>query len=97
MSKSLFIDDKNIAQLRRDMVRFGQLQLRNAALAEDAVQEALTAAFASRDRFSGLSAMKTWIFSILRNKIVDLIRDQSRTTPISSFIQQEMNMDQVID
>jgi len=38
------IDDASIAAIRRDMLKFAQLQLRDAELVEDAVQEALLAA-----------------------------------------------------
>ena len=68
------IDNQFVAEVHRDMLRFAQLQLRDASLAEDAVQEALTAALTSTQQFSGRSALKTWVFGILRNKIVDLIR-----------------------
>lgn len=70
--------DTDIAALRLDMLRFARLQLRDQASAEDAVQEALTAAYASRDRFSGNSQVKTWVFSILRHKIIDIIRQRTR-------------------
>ena len=38
------------------------------------------AALASAKDFAGRSALKTWVFAILRNKIIDHIRQQSRTT-----------------
>ena len=41
------IDNAFVEQVRRDMLAFAQLQLRDAALAEDAVQDALTAALTS--------------------------------------------------
>lgn len=69
-------DDLNLAQLRHDMVRFARLQLRNQELAEDAVQDALTAAFTASGSFEHRASMKTWVFSILKNKIVDLLRDR---------------------
>lgn len=62
------------------MQKFAQLQLRDAAPAEDAVQEALAAAPVDQHSFSGRSALKTWIFGILRNKIIDLIRRKNRST-----------------
>ncbi len=43
-------------------------------LAEDLVQETLLAALQSRDRFAGRSSVRTWLFSILRHKIVDVYR-----------------------
>jgi RNA polymerase sigma factor (sigma-70 family) len=64
--------------LRPDLLRFARLQLRDAGAAEDAVQETLLAALTGSHRFESRSSYKTWLISILRNKIVDIIRDQSR-------------------
>jgi RNA polymerase sigma-70 factor (ECF subfamily) len=74
----LWLQEAEIATLRRDMLRFTKLQLRDVATAEDAVQEALSAAYATRERFAGRAQVKSWIFSILRNKIIDQIRSQTR-------------------
>jgi RNA polymerase sigma-70 factor (ECF subfamily) len=74
----LWLQEAEIATLRRDMLRFAKLQLRDVATAEDAVQEALSAAYATRGRFAGRAQVKTWIFSILRHKIIDQIRSQTR-------------------
>ncbi|HTH95131.1 MAG TPA: sigma-70 family RNA polymerase sigma factor [Rhodocyclaceae bacterium] len=63
-----------LESLRRDMLRFARLQLRNDSIAEDAVQEAFIAAYEKRDSFGGRSSLKTWVFTILRNKIIDMIR-----------------------
>lgn len=79
-SEQLLIDEAFLDGMRRDMIKFAHLQLRDAAQAEDAVQEALLAAIGNAKAFSGRSAMKTWVFAILKNKIVDLIRRQARTT-----------------
>lgn len=76
--------DTDIAALRLDMLRFARLQLRNQASAEDAVQEALTAAYAGRDNFAENSQLKTWVFSILRHKIIDIIRQRTRR-PVQSL------------
>lgn len=91
------IDDTFVNQVRRDMLAFAQLQLRDAALAEDAVQEALAAALTGGRDFAGRSALKTWVFGILRHKIVDLIRQQARTTPISAFGGDDDDLDQAFD
>ncbi|HNB06283.1 MAG TPA: sigma-70 family RNA polymerase sigma factor, partial [Thauera aminoaromatica] len=64
--------------IRRDMLRFARMQLRDSGAAEDMVQEALMAAMRSAKSFAGRSAFKTWMFAILRNKIVDHIRASSR-------------------
>ena len=75
-----------LADLRRDLLRFAELQLRDQSAAEDTVQEALTAAFSGQDRFTGRAALKTWVFAILKNKIVDTLRHRQRTAPITSLI-----------
>lgn len=97
MAEAILIDNDFIATVRRDMLKFAQLQLRDAAMAEDAVQEALAAALTGERSFSGRSALKTWVFGILRNKIVDQIRRNSRTTNISALGDDEREMDQAFD
>lgn len=59
------------------MVRFASLQLRDPTLAEDVVHETFDAALSS-NRFEGRSSFKSWVFSILRNKIIDIFRERSR-------------------
>ena len=71
-------DDASITAIRRDMLRFARMHLRESCAAEDMVQEALMAAMTSAKRFAGRSAFKTWMFAILRHKIVDHIRASSR-------------------
>jgi RNA polymerase sigma-70 factor (TIGR02943 family) len=71
-------DDPSIVVLRRDMLRFAKIQLRDAAAAEDMVQEALIAAMDNVAGFAGRASLKTWMFAILRNKIIDFIRKSSR-------------------
>ncbi len=72
------IDEGALTALRGDMVRFAALQLRDAAAAEDAVQEALTAALGAREGYAGRAKLKTWVFGILRNKIIDVLRERIR-------------------
>lgn len=71
-------DDPAIVTIRRDMLRFAQLQLRDAGAAEDMVQEALMAAMSNAKSFAGRAALKTWMFGILRHKIVDHLRASAR-------------------
>ena len=91
------IDTEFLTEIRRDMIRFASLQLRDDSLAEDVVQEALLGAMANAKSFSGKSALKTWVFSILRNKIVDQIRQKSRTTNVSSLSPEEASLDQAFE
>jgi len=91
------IDDKYLEEIRRDMIKFAHLQLRDEAQAEDVVQEALVAALDNTREFAGRSALKTWIFAILKNKIVDLIRLQVRTTNVSALSAEEESLDQAFE
>lgn len=60
------------------LMRFARLQLRNEAWAEDAVAETLLAALERPDAFSGRSGRNTWLVGILKHKIIDQIRRNSR-------------------
>ena len=91
------IDKEFLTEIRRDMIKFASLQLRDDALAEDVVQDALMGAMANAQGFAGKSALKTWVFSILRNKIVDQIRQKSRTTNISALSPAEESLDQAFE
>jgi RNA polymerase sigma-70 factor (ECF subfamily) len=69
--------------LRPYLLRYAALQLRDAAAAEDAVQDALLAALSGEANFAGRSNLRTWLTGILKHKIVDAIRRQSRERPAS--------------
>lgn len=90
-------DSDTLATLRPDLLRFARLQLRDAAAAEDVVQETLLAALNNAQQFAGRAALKTWVFGILKHKIVDLIRLQSRSTNVSAFSAEEESMDQTFE
>jgi RNA polymerase sigma-70 factor (ECF subfamily) len=79
------VDPRTLTALRRDMLRFARLQLRDAGLAEDAVQEAIAGALENAHRYAGQAAFKTWVFGILRNKIVDLLRQGARLVSLSAM------------
>lgn len=70
--------DAALAALRPRLLRFARLQLRDEGSAEDAVQEALLAATERAAQFQGTAAAATWIFAILKNKIVDEFRRRAR-------------------
>ena len=69
---------KRLEELRPYLVRYASLQLRDAAAAEDAVQEALLAALAGEAGFAGRANLRTWVTGILKHEIVDAIRRQAR-------------------
>jgi len=66
---------------RAYLLRYASLQLRDAHAAEDAVQETLVAALAGEASFAGRSNLRTWLTGILKHKIIDTIRRQSREAP----------------
>jgi RNA polymerase sigma-70 factor (TIGR02943 family) len=59
---------------RSYLLRRARLQLGAPDVAEDVVQETLVAALLGFDRFHRRSTVRTWLVSILHNKIVDEIR-----------------------
>ena len=89
LPETLLHDDVFIEDLRRQMVRFATLQLRDAHLAEDAVQEALAGALINAKGFAGRSALKTWVFAILKNKIADVLRQKKLLVNASSLLRED--------
>jgi len=54
------------------------LRVRDRELAEDLVQDCLIGAYEARHRFTGEAAERTWLIGILKHKIIDHLRKQSR-------------------
>ncbi|WP_404418020.1 sigma-70 family RNA polymerase sigma factor [Marinospirillum sp.] len=69
---------ERLEKLRPRLLAFARLQLRFDDQAEDAVQEALLGALNKLDSFDGRSQFETWVFGILRFKILDIFRNQKR-------------------
>jgi len=86
--------DTELETHRRYLLRVAQLQLRDADLAEDVVQETLVAALASRSSFTGKSSVKTWLTGILKHKIVDAIRHKQRQPILESSFDEETDLDE---
>ncbi len=77
--------DDWVAEYGDYLFRYAIVRLRNSEAAEDAVQETFLAALKARDSFSKRSSPKTWLVGILRHKIVDHIRKQSRERPATEL------------
>ena len=60
------------------LFRFALARLRDRTLAEDAVQEALLGALRAHANYQGRAEERTWLVSILRNKITDCLRKYAR-------------------
>lgn len=65
------------------LFRYALVRARDASVAEELVQETLLAALEARDKFSGLSSERTWLFGILKHKILDYYRRLHRQSQLS--------------
>ena len=86
---------RQLEAMRPQLVRFAQLQLRNEALAEDAVQDALIAVLEKPERFGGQSSLRTYVTGILKFKIIDNLRAATRERQIECA--DDQSEDEVID
>lgn len=57
------------------MFRFALLRVNDEDHADDIVQNTFVAALKAKDSFAGLSTEKTWLFGILKNKIMEHYRE----------------------
>lgn len=89
LTAGTFDDPAFLTDLRAQMLKFATLQLSDPVAAEDAVQEALTGALRNATSFGGRSALRTWVFAILKNKIVDMIRQRQRRAEIQPLLDVE--------
>jgi len=78
--------------LRPQLLKFARLQLRNASWAEDAVSETLLAALERPQAFAAQSQLKTWLIGILKHKLIDQIRRNSRE--LSSTPEDGLDLDE---
>jgi RNA polymerase sigma-70 factor (ECF subfamily) len=86
---------KELEIQRGYLLRVARLQLRDTALAEDVVQDTLTAALTAQQGFTGKSSVKTWLTGILKHKIVDAIRRKQRDPIAASSIDEECDIEEL--
>ncbi|MCD2174933.1 MULTISPECIES: sigma-70 family RNA polymerase sigma factor [unclassified Rhizobium] len=95
-----FDNPEFLRELRGQMLKFAILQLSDPVVAEDAVQEALAGALKNVSTFAGQAAIKTWVFAILKNKIIDTIRQRQKLAqlaPLVSFDGEADDVDTLFD
>lgn len=73
---------QSVASERRYLYLYAMVRLRDPDLAEDAVQETIVAALDALPRFEGRSSVRTWLVTILRHKIADLLQRRKREITI---------------
>ena len=80
----LNIDPASWVDEHGDMLfRFAFARLRDESLAEDMVQETLLSAIQSLKSYSGKSTERTWLTGILKHKIIDFYRKNSKQVQIT--------------
>lgn len=72
------VDWNDMISHRAYLVRFARRKLHDPMLAEDLVHDVFEAVMSGCAAFAGRSALRSWLTAILRNKLVDLIRDRAR-------------------
>ena len=91
------VNPGEVEQFRGYLMRYALLQLRDQTAAEDVVQETLLAAVQGGDRFSGRSSVKTWLTGILKHKVVDQVRRQSREQPLIQSEADDRSEAEIVD
>jgi RNA polymerase sigma-70 factor (ECF subfamily) len=80
MAKILAAED--LPAFRPALLRYASLQVRDAAVAEDLVQNTLLSALKSLASFRGDAAPQTWLIGILKRQIIDHYRRVTREAPL---------------
>lgn len=86
-------DSADTTELRRKLLRFATLQLRDAQSAEDVVQDTLVKAFTRQHQFQAAAQWQTWVFAILRNTILDFLRSQKNRLQWQANSEEEQFLD----
>ena len=80
---------QDLAALRPSLLKYAHLQLRNSEWAEDVVSETIIAALEKPQSFAGRSQLKTWLVGILKHKVLDVFRAQSKTASIFAYVDED--------
>lgn len=81
------LSEQLLAEHRPVLFRYALLQMRDAELAEDAVQETLLSAWQSSASFAGKAGLRTWLIGILKHKIADHWRRRTNDVTFSDINQ----------
>jgi len=92
-NNNLIDSSKWVALYADQLYYFANSRLRNSAVAEDLVQETFLSALKAQEKFKGNSTEKTWLYSILKNKIIDYFRKASTKNEKNILDNDEGNTD----
>jgi len=87
---------RQLEALRPGLLKYARLQLRNPAWAEDAVSDTLLAALENPQAFAGASQLKTWLIGILKHKLIDQIRRNSRELSTTASTEDGEDLDDLL-
>ncbi len=90
-------DFNQLAEQRSYLLKIARLELRDEHLAEDMVSDALTQAYENRASFRGDCSLRTWLTTILKNRIVDFLRKQWREQPLEPQPPNDDDFDPLFD
>jgi len=91
------IDFAALAEHRPYLMKVARMELRDEHQSEDCVSDVLTQAFERRETFRGDSSLRTWLTTILKNRIIDLVRKQWREQPLEESPSGEQDFDNLFD
>jgi RNA polymerase sigma-70 factor (ECF subfamily) len=74
-----------VEQYNQGLQRLAYAHVKDAAIAQDVVQETWLAFLESLSRFEGRSSLKTWLYRILINCARARARRETRSSPLSSL------------
>src|SRR5690242_3746586 len=89
MSTASLTEDREIrdayAAHSGELYGFALRSLGDAGLAEEAVQETFLRAWRAGDRFDPqIGSLRTWLFAIMRNVVIDLSRARASRPPVAA-------------
>ena len=85
------LTDAELMESRKLLLHFARLQLPDHPdLAEDLVQETLLSAYSAGDGFQGRALVNSWLFAILKNKIIDALRQIGRQRKVFTTLDDEL-------
>lgn len=85
------LTDAELIESRKLLLHFARLQLPDHPdLAEDLVQETLLSAYSAGDSFQGRALVNSWLFAILKNKIIDALRQIGRQRKVFTTLDDEL-------
>ncbi|HEU5291686.1 MAG TPA: sigma-70 family RNA polymerase sigma factor [Cyclobacteriaceae bacterium] len=87
MEDSFLQPEKWIARYGDYLFSLAMIKTGNREVAQDLVQETFFSAVKGKDTFNGLSSEKTWLTSILNNKVIDYYRKKDVLKDAGNYLE----------